>query len=136
MPRAAQVVPKVCLRSWKTMGVVLLPRVPEVGSVERVVELIADDVVQQVLADLVREHEVVRADEVLAPAEAVERDHSLIGQREAARAMRLRRVLLEAAQRQAPTHVQDAVAEVDVLPAKRQQLALPQPGERSDGEHR
>jgi hypothetical protein len=34
------------------------------------------------------------------------------------------------------TNVQDAVGEVDVLPAEREQLALPEPGERGDLDHR
>ena len=68
--------------------------------------------------------QVVIAGEVLAPAEGDERDDRLVGQRDAAHAVRLRRVLLRSAGREIPTDVKDSVREVDVPPADREQLAL------------
>jgi hypothetical protein len=58
--------------------------VPELGRVERGVERIAHSVVEQVPADLVAEGEISGVGEVLAPAESVERDDGLVGERDAA----------------------------------------------------
>ena len=104
--------------------VVLLAQKPEPGGLERLVEPVAGHVVDQVPSDDVAEHEVVQAGEVLSPAELVERDHGLVGQRNAADAVRLRGVLLEPAGRHVAPDVHDPVGEADVPPPEREQLAL------------
>jgi hypothetical protein len=81
-----------------------------------------------VASDLITEDEVVVAGEVLAAAERVHRDHRLIRERDATPAMALGAVLL--ALDVVALHVHDAVGEVDVPPAQREQLTHPQAGER------
>ena len=71
---------------------------------------------------------------MLATAKSVERDGSLIGQRDAAHPVRLRGVLLPADV--AALDVHDPVRKVDVPPPECKQLALPQPCERGHDEHR
>ena len=68
MPFAAQSVPNVWRRSWKTMGSVFSRSPSEAGRLERGVEGISHRVVAQVAADSGAEDEVIRAGEVLASA--------------------------------------------------------------------
>src|SRR5690242_2579679 len=102
-------VPKTCLRSCQRSC-----RSPAafLNGVVALAELVAVDV----LADVVDEHEVVRAGEAVAAGEVVERAGGLVDQRHAADAVRLRPVLT--AGDVAPAHVNDALREVDVTPPK------------------
>jgi hypothetical protein len=60
----------------------LLTPAPEAGGHERVIERVAHVAVEQVPPDDAAEHEVVRAREVPAPAEAVELHEGPVGERD------------------------------------------------------
>ena len=54
------------------------PQVTKSRALERSVELVSDEVVVEVSADLIAEHQVVGACEVLPPAKGLENDHGLV----------------------------------------------------------
>ena len=115
-------VPNVWRRSSKVAGSDFARIAPRPARSSEV-EALAQRRAVEVTAELAREHEVVRAGEQLAPAESVERLHRLVDQRHRADVPGLRRSLL--AERVAATHVHEALGEVDVSPAQREQFAKP-----------
>src|SRR4051794_3634116 len=106
----------------------LLAERTETGALERDVEALANGVLMERLVEAEGEDEVLGSGAVVATAEPVEDDGDLVGHGDAAYALGLRGAVC-VADVVAP-HVHDAVAEVDVEPAKGAQLAHAQAGER------